>query len=371
MIEALKKLDKKFLIMASFIIVLPIFIIIFLLIIRGCSNSVTTHESYEKKMIESAEKYIKDKDNIPLDEAQKVTVKLDDLVKSEYIKSPEKLLNDSSCSGEVNIRRNGSSIDSNNGGYLNYTVNLECKDYKTVHLVDKLKERVVTQDSGLYKVGDKYIFKGDKVKNYITFYGHEYRIMSIDKNDIIKLIKVEAEGVSRIWDDKFNVDVNYSYGKNIYKDSAILKYLINDYENPKKINKKAKQHIVAYDTCIGKRSSNDNSISESLDCSETLPKQVVSLMNISDFAMASTDSDCNSITSRACRNYNYLSQVSFSTWTPNSLSDNSYEVFYLSDGVSGYQSANLYNEYSLIIYIDGNELYISGKGTVDDPYILK
>ena len=51
MISAIKKLDKKFLILASLIICLPILIIIFLAIIHACGKSKISYDKYENKMI--------------------------------------------------------------------------------------------------------------------------------------------------------------------------------------------------------------------------------------------------------------------------------------------------------------------------------
>lgn len=369
MIDALKKLDKKFLIMAGCIIFLPIFIIIIITMIQGCNRTIT-YDKYEEKMITAAEKYFNDKDIMPAEEGGVVSVDLDKLVDAEYIKSSEKLLDDNTCKGSVTARRNGASIDSNNGGYLNYTVTLDCKEYSTVHLLDKLKEDTVSEGSGLYAFGDGYIYKGDKPNNYITFFGKNYRIVSIDKEGILKLIREEPEITSRIWDNKYNTEVNYSYGKNIYKDSKILEYLIEDYKNVKKINTKAKSHVVAYDSCIGKRSNVDYSIDKAKDCSEILEKQIISLISVSDFALASADPECNSTNSKSCRNYNYMYKIASSTWTSNSSLDNSYEVFYISDGLLQYQNANKYNEYNIVIHIDGNEMYKEGKGTLENPYII-
>lgn len=370
MVQALKKMDKKFLIMAGCIIFLPIFVIVVLAILQGCSGNVT-YQSYEEKMITAAEKYFKDKKKIPTKEGEVSKVKLEKLVGGEYIKSTEDLLEDASCKGEVKVIRNGASVEVNGEGFLNYTVTLNCDKYKTIHLVDKITENVVTEESGLYAVGEEYVFKGNKVKNYLNISDMSYRIMSIDKNGIIKLIKSEPEGTSRIWDNKFNTETNASSGKNIYKDSAILTYLMSNYSNAKKTPKTIKQKIVAYDVCIGKRKSTDYSINKELDCSERLEKQVVSIMNASDFAMASTDPECVSTNSKSCRNYNYLANVASSGWTMNTSSENSYEVFYISDGLLRHQNANSFIEYNAVIYIDGNELYTLGTGSVNDPYILK
>ena len=368
MVETLKKMDKKFLIFAVAIIMFPIVLVILLAIVRGCSNSKMTYTSYEKKMISATERYLKGK--LPKEESGVKTISLSKLVDKGYIRSPKKALKDDSCEGSVTVRMNGSSIETNNGGFLNYTVDLKCKTYKTTHLIDKITEVVVTSESGLYKDGNEYIFRGNKVNNYINFYGINYRIMSTDEDGFIKLIKDSPEPSTRYWDNKYNVEVDSSYGKNIYKDSSILSYLLSDYQNSKRINKKAKQHMVAHDVCVGKRNSNDYSISKDLDCSEILENQIVSLINVSDYARASIDPNCTTTISKSCKNYNYLSNVSSSSWTTNSIKDNTYEVLFLSDGVQEIQNANTYNEYNVVIYIDGSEIYQGGRGTLSDPYIL-
>jgi hypothetical protein len=299
-----------------------------------------------------------------------LTVKLSTLVKKGYIKSTEELLDDTTCEGRVSVRRNGTSVETNNGGFLSYIVDLKCKTYSTIHLVDKIKEEIVTEGDGLYQDNDSYLFRGKKVKNYITFFGHNYRIMSIDKDGILKLVKVEPEIPERIWDNKFNVETNRATGKNIYKDSVMVDYLLNDYSNTKKISTKAKEYVVAYDVCVGKRNSSNLAIDTALDCSEKLENQLISLMNVSDYARASLDPDCSSLRTPSCNNYNYLYGIASSTWTMNGILDNTYEVILLSDGLIELMNANTYNTYNLVIYIDGNNLYTTGTGSINDPYVI-
>lgn len=371
MVNALKKMDKKFLVFAGLIVCLPIIIIVFLALIQGCGNRKVTHAKYEEKMIAALERYAKDNDKVPTEEGDILTVKLSTLVNKEYIKSPEKLLDDETCKGSVTVRRNGSSVEDNDGGFLNYTVNLECKDYSTVSFVDKLKEDLVTEESGLYKTDNGYIYRGSKVKNHLTFYGNSYRIVSIDKDGILKLVRTEPEMTTRRWDNKFNVETNHASGKNIYKDSVMLDMLLNDYSNVKKISLDAKKQVVAYDVCVGKRSVLNDAIDDTVDCSELLEDQVISLLNISDYAKASLDPDCTNLRSRSCKNYNYLYDVALSTWTMNASSDNTYDVMYLSDGIMEVQTANTYAEYNYVIYIDGNQSYTVGNGTENDPYVIE
>lgn len=363
--------DKKFLILIGLIILLPLFTIILTSMLQGCQKNGTTYEMYEKNMINAAKNYFSKNEILPKNEGEVAKVSLSTLVNKKYIKSSSRALKDNSCKGNVTVRLNGSSLEKNEGGFLNYTVYLKCNKYETDTLGSKLKENIVTSKSGLYKSEDGYIFRGDKVNNYINFYNKDYRIMGITSAGLVRLIRAEYEPISRMWDNKYNIEVKQSYGKSIYEDSLILKYLLQDYNNDKRISKLAKEHVVANDTCIGKRSSNDKSISKQTDCNQILKNQFVSLMTVSDYALASTDPDCKKITDRSCNNYNYLKNVSTSTWTSNSVSENTYEVFSLDGGVIMAKNANEYGYYNMIIYIDENEKIVSGKGTYEDPFIIK
>lgn len=364
MINALKKLNKGVLTIILFIILLPIIILILLAIIQSCSNRKISHEAYETKMVAAAKKYFEDNKQLPI-LGQVVEVSLDTLVKDEYIKSSTDLIGDDTCSGAVYVRNNGTTSN-----VYNYTSFLECKEYKKETLKDTLLNNVVSSGYGLYNVDGIYYFKGDEVNNYITFYGKQYRIMAIE-NGLVKLIRVDANDLgSKIWDNKYNKDAGYSYGKNIYADSQILKSINKDYNTDKFISQEAREHIVVNKACIGKRKIGDYTISKALDCSELLEGQVIFLPTASDFALASTDPDCISLDSKSCRNYNYLKKILYSSWTSNTVSDNSYQAYYLLSGTIEYQNTNTYNEYNVIIYIDGNEKISSGDGSSSKPFVI-
>lgn len=370
MINALKKMDKKILIIASVIILLPVLLIIFLAIIQGCSNSKITYEKYEEKMISAMKEYVEKNDKTPNKEGEFVTIELSDLVDDNYIGSSEDLLGDSTCKGIVTVRRNGAVIEENDGGYLNYTVSLECDNYKTETLRDSLLKQVVTTGNGLYQQEDGYIFKGDNVNNYITFYDKNYRIIGMDTNGIIKLLNVDIISETEYWDDKYNTEVEDYSGKNIYSDSYILKRLLEDYNNNDIISKDQRKKIITQDICIDSRSKTDKSLNFKVSCENVLENQVVSLMNVLDYANASLDLECNSIDSMSCNNYNYLQELNLRTWTLNSVIDNTYEVYFIGGGVVRSQKASKYFNYNMIIYIDGNEKII-GEGKQNDPYTIK
>lgn len=363
----LKKLDKKFIYICCAIIVLPILLILFLMMIRGCSGTMS-YESYEEKMLSAAKKYVKKKDILPISEGGEVEVSLDELVDDGYIKSVEKALDDTSCNGYVKVKNNGASVEENEGGFYYYTPYLLCDDYKTTYLIDKLTEEIVTSESGLYATDNGYVYKGKKVDNYVKLGDKIYRIISIDNNGILKLVKVDQEKNRVIWDQKYNSEKERIYGKNDYSDSNMIEIL---HERYNRFSDDVKEHLVAYNVCYGNRNLEYKNVDKLQECSATLENQFVSLLNTYDYAMASYDPECTSIDDGSCRNYNYLYESIDTTWLMNGNADNTYEVYYYDQGYIETSKANSNKKYNIVIYINGNELYNKGDGTQDNPYIIK
>ena len=58
----------------------------------------------------------------------------------------------------------------------------------TLNEIITLKKNIVTFGSGLYKVKDGYIYKGNDINNYLEYSGYLFRVLSIDKDGNIKVI---------------------------------------------------------------------------------------------------------------------------------------------------------------------------------------
>lgn len=370
MLNALKKLGKKTLALLLFIILIPIIVIILIVALQSCERKVS-YEQYESRMIIAAKKYFKINNSIPNLEGESSTVLLSTLIDRGYIKAPAKALGDDTCAGSVIVRRNVSNVYGENEQELNYLVNLKCKNYNSKSLLANLMGDLTTSDSGLYDDGTSYVYRGADVNNRVRFYGVDYRVLSIDKNNIVRLIRSYNDGTNKVWDDKYNSELDGNYGKSIYKDSQILKTLMSEYNSPKKNTESAKRHIIPYSVCIGKRDRDDYRISYDVDCSEKLDNQPISLINVSDYARASLDPECNSTISKSCNNYNYLKGIVTTSWTSNVSSNNSYDVYYIFNGQSGTTYASSYGAYNYVIYIDGYETIKSGNGTDLHPYVIE
>lgn len=362
----MKKLDPKFFITCGVIILIPIMILIVLFAIKGC-NGAKTPEKYEELMVEAAEKYAKAHKMFPK-KGKQVIIKLDELEK-DGLKSSEKALKDTTCSGSVTITN--TSNDLSDEKYYLYTPYLECSDYKTDYLKDHLLEDLTTTKSGLYKIGEEYVFKGDKVNNYITFYGVNYRIVKIDENNNLKLIKTASQEVSSSWDNKYNINNKKYSGINSYADSNILDRLKEDYKKDKTLKNEAKSHIIPTDVCIGKRSTNNLSKNITNECSEKIDNQIITLPSVTDIALASYDENCNNLGDLSCTNYNYLADFIEFSWTVDSAVEDTSLVYYISSSDADLETANKYKKYNWVIYISGDEIYKEGSGTEEDPYIIK
>lgn len=355
----LKDMDKKRKMIFVSLICLPLLLILFLIMIKGCSNSKVSYDKYEKMMVKSAEKYFDKKSMLPETEGGSVSVDLDTLIKSNKLKTPEKALKDETCEGSVTV--------TNNGGLYLYNPYLKCDNYTTVYLIDKLLNDVVIEKSGLYDYGDEFVFKGDKTNNYVSFFGKKYLIISIDKNNVMKLLKLESEKDKYAWDDKFNSDRNRFFGKNNYSDSLMIDTLNNIYAS---IDDKRKKYLVATDVCAGNRSSEYDKVDKVSECSKILNNQFISLMNVYDFPRASYDPECTSIYSGSCSNYNYIFDNIDYSWLVNGISDNTYETFYYSNSID-FDKSSSRKKINIVIYVSSNLKYSKGSGSFDDPYVIE
>lgn len=365
MSEKLKQIDKKYIIIFGAIVGIIIFVIILMIVLKALSGPGKNYDKLESKLVSAAQDYLKENSEFIPEEGTSTVIDADTLISAKNLKDLSKYVDDT-CTASVRVM--------NNGGKSLYLPDLQCSEYKTTHLKEKLidDQLVVDSDdpyeSGLYESEGEYIFKGKNVNNYVSFGGLVWRIMKIDENGNLRLIKNTAEKNKKLWDNKYNVSVKKNYGINDYKNSFILERLNDSYAE---VNEKNKAHLIPHDVCVGKRAIDDMSISYSVDCTEMLEGQYISLINTLDYPMASLDENCKNVGDGACSNYNYLKDVISTSWTSIGVADNSYEVFYISSGYVSYLNSNKNNNFSWIVYLSGEELYKGGSGTEEDPYVIE
>ncbi len=365
MVEKLKQLDKKVYIMGGIVLGIIVLLIILLVVIKILSGPGKNYSKLEKKLSSAAESYLKaNPDSVPAD-GESIELDSATLISAGKLKELKKYVDDE-CTGRVLVR--------NNGGLAQYLPHLDCTNYTTQHLYDKVIEDNLVVDSenpyegGLYEVNGEYIFKGKNVNNYVSFGTLTWRIMKIDENGNLRLIKTSAEKAKKIWDNKYNSDLDKNYGINDYENSYLREVLDQSYKG---VTEKNRAHIIPHDVCVGKRAKNNMTLSYDIDCASILEKQYISVINTLDYPMASLDENCKKVGDGACSNYNYLNGTISTSWTSIGVSDNSYEVYDISAGYVSTLRARQTVSYSWVIYLSGQELYTKGSGTAEDPYVIQ
>ena len=338
----------------------------------------------ETKLQNAAVKYIdKHRNKLPKeDETTKVTLKT--LISNNYIGTISAVDNSNvKCDGYVEITK----IEDKENTYR-YTPYITCGEYyvtKTIgdYIIDsETKDGTFnrTSDAGLYKMGDEYIFRGEKVNNYLLLDEHPYRIIKIDKDKQLQLISMEKTDDSYVWDDRYNIEKDSEDGINVFIKSRLYESLSDIYENSENeygealFSSTEKEYITPHDYCIGKRSVNDGNIYSGTECNETASLKV-GIISINEYARASIDSNCNNIYDKSCANYNYFNALTNSDYynytSLTAVADNTYEFFRVRYGEVETATTAYDSQLYPVIYINTKTIYSSGTGTAEDPYIVR
>ncbi|MBQ9024687.1 MAG: hypothetical protein IJ105_05710 [Bacilli bacterium] len=359
-----------------FIGVLIISIIIFTLIFgRNNVGKSLTYSNMENNLLKAATKYANNnKKLLPTTEEETNKINLDTLVDSRYIKELHAIEDENvKCTGYVELL-----YKNKNNIYIPY---LKCgKYYETKTIADYIinNQQVVTSGDGLYNYNGKYVFRGENPNNYLGIGNRLYRIIEIS-GDKVRLISNKRLNEYLVWDDRYNTEKDDTTGINDYSKSRLKDSLNSMIENNSLVedddyNYFSSQEIdkmVNHDICIGKRSTSNGSIDSSNECQSIDKDQKLSLITVSDYARASIDPNCRTIFDKSCMNYNYFSQIGSVFRTVTATSDNSYQVFYINDGVAELTRASSTFNANIVIYIDKLSLYNSGDGSFEKPYTIR
>lgn len=349
-------------VIAGFVIV-----IIILFLLSSCSKGSMTYEKLEKKMMKVAQDYFeKNEKELPSQDGDTKTYTLKKMISDGKIDELEELFDreDIKCDGNITV--------SNNGGYYLYTPYLNCgKDYETKYLKDKIiEDSLVESGAGLYEVKDEYIMKGEVKNNYISFDGETYRIIRINEDGSIRVIKQNGI-LKQVWDNRYNADFKSASGINEYTynglDSRIKENIEKYYKEEFDDSKKG--YILSQTLCTGKRTKDDITKDGSTECSQKLENQPFGLIAIYEYMQASLDDDCNKLTDKVCKNYNWLATFETSFWTITANSEMSKQAYLISYNVS---PANCNNSSSInvVFNFDPKLTYSTGTGTQEDPYVI-
>ena len=356
--------DKSYYLLGGIVVV-----IILLIIINACSNGSGSYDKIEQKMVNAAKSYYASHEkNLPKEESGTVKVTINTLIEAELLKEVKDPKNkDQDCSGYVEVTKVGKEYS--------YTPFLVCKgNYEPKYLTDIVKESKQDEyGNGVYEMGGEYVYRGDDVKNYVSFNNQLWRIVKVDSEGDIKLVLAEATETAYVWDDSYNSKEDENYGNtDDYLHTSIRKTLNEYYKS--NFDKDSKAKIVSKNLCIGKYSLTDDfgdDFSSEKECSIIKENEKIGLLTANDYHLASLGSGCTNLKSMECVNRNYLSDQNYiNSWLLNSVSENTPKVLYLYTSI-GKSFASSEKKINPVIYISTKTVVVTGKGNKTKPYIVK
>lgn len=394
-------MDKKMYKYVAILLVLIILCVVFVWISNLLTGGVKlTYEDLESKLLAATKDYIEDYPGVlPSTSNTSTTISSTTLVNGGYINDLSSYLTDSTvvCNGSVEIYL------SNTDNY-NYVPDLHCgSKYESIKLYDKVaadNEYGVVSGSGLYqRVNGKfvleeeelsnsdssdtfeYVFRGDEVNNFVKIDDNYWRIVAIDGNNDMLLIYNNHIQKTSSWDDRYNEEVDKSQGVNFYEHNGIKSRVMESVEsfyneeaileNKEVYSTKTKYLVSPLNLCVGKRSTTSTDISGSIECSTVLEEQYIGLLPAYYYMSASLDDNCDTIESKNCGNYNYLSQFDDYWWLLTANSENTNEAYNVTQSYVQSSLCSYKSNIRPVILLGSRAVYESGSGTEADPYTVK
>lgn len=218
-----------------------------------------------------------------------------------------------------------------------YKIEHPKKDIYDNSLVNKVltNNEIVLKGTGLYTYNNDYIFKYRPKNNYVLYSGYLFRIVRINEDKSLKLVTDDIVS-SLSW-------------QNNYKDSNIKSYLENEFYN--KLNN-PDNYILETSWCI-------DAIDKKIDSCQKTINSKIGLLSYNDYVLAAAN--------------NSFLNINKYWWTINEYKDG--KIWYIFDeGGINNNSTDGINSYSYgirpSINLKPSVEYISGTGSIDDPYII-
>ncbi|MEI3508675.1 MAG: DUF6273 domain-containing protein [Bacilli bacterium] len=277
---------------------------------------------------------------------------------------------------------------------------------------DKLIGTAVTTGDGLYAdtyEEGRYIYRGGTPNNYIIFNGETWRILSVEADGTIKVIRNESIG-DKAFDSlgyrdkpsngtggtycagsslgcnawaKNDSFVNGSLTGTVLKDAELNTYLNNDYYN--ELTEEAKEQITTGAYKIGPVVITDKNLSNTVnDESNITWNGKIALATASEYVRTSNNSVCTSVnayvSTSSCYNngstHNWLTKIMNSStnkysWllSPDSGRSNLVFIVYSAGDLSNGSASDTAPGVAPVVYLK-SDIQLSGEGTEDNPYII-
>ena len=236
---------------------------------------------------------------------------------------------------------------------------------------DQLKEHITTSGDGLYAdeyEEGRYIYRGTNPNNYITFNGETWRVLSVETDNSIKVVKNSSIG---------NIPWN-AEGTKSWNAPASLNTYFNDVNSNdsyyNSLSADAKKYIVEGTFNIGAVHPLNTNLSDAIANEKSLTvSNKIALVTASEYTRASSTScaaDLGTCTSSGADS-NWMHSISNeSFWLLTAFSSDNIIIDIVNPlGSLYYISSNVEQGVVPVIYLS-DKITLSGTGTKDDPYAI-
>ena len=369
--------SRNFIIIGGGIIALLLIILLVVWIVSKNKDHFVKYETLETKMVEASKKYYAVHPKLLPGDGEETILNYDALVRENYIKPLSEMLKDGDkCSAHIEVSNTDSSYQYT--PYLNCPGSYETKELSKVILQNN---EVVTTGSGLYSdAKGGYYFRGEITNNYVKLgttiiYNEKkdniWRIISIESDGTILIRRNKRTSKSYVWDNRYNEEKKTNYGYNIFEVSRLKDSLLSLANDAEVLEKSYLSKLAKKKLCVGTRELTDRTKDGSAECSKMSEDEYYfGLLVPYQYMRISLDDNCVQTDSISCSNYNYLSGSS-SEWSLTATTENNYKAYYSSG--SSYALSTASNDRSLYVtaYLNNKVFYLSGTGTLSDPYLIK
>ena len=213
----------------------------------------------------------------------------------------------------------------------------------------------------------RYFFTGATPNNYITFNDETWRIISVECDGTIKIMRNEITR-NQIWDSSSN---------NWAEPASLNVYLNNLYYDT--LTATAQSQIVAKDWSIGAVTYDNNDLANQIsDENSKKWNGKIALITVSEYIRSNSNKNsCGTLSFNnfyydSCKNTTWMYTRNISYWwtlTPDSELSDTVNVILIDGRVGG---TGCYNNYGIrpTVYLSSDIKIISGNGSQSNPYVI-
>ena len=264
-------------------------------------------------------------------------------------------------------------------GYAAFSTQLSLRakgNIKEKKAADQLLENVVDSGDGLYKdeyENGRYIYKGANPNNYITFNNETWRIISVENDGTIKIMRNESIG-NQVWD---------ADNSNAWETSDIKTYLNGEYLSSITTNQ---DKIISHTWSIGGVEWNNSDLAGQIAAENGSQSQSASvgMITVSEYLRANTNLEqcgsfsLNNTNYSTCKTTNWIFNIVPSggrLWTISPHTSFGLFVFDVDGATSDPGLVSYFNVFNSIgvspaVYLT-SDITLTGEGTEDNPYVIE